>query len=352
MITEATTPSQPRPPLGRKAARPLSALAGVARGGPHRRCLRIVDPDRKVQHHDDGGIARRRHRIRQRRGATVADAKSNATIGSSILVNSSGMTLYKFSADTAGMSACSGTCATAWPPLTVASGTTPKGGSGASGTFGTITRSDGTLQVTHNGDPLYTFSGDTSAGANKRSEPHGQRWDLGTVVTVGSFVDQGHHSGDQDAGDDQAGFRWGLRLLSPGRTTDERDDTETMTDVGSPGGATTGRPSPARAALSSRRATPVTEAADEEGLRAAFLAHSGELYGYARRSLNAFRGRRRGSSRRRFIRAWRARERFRPRTRLPAHVVVRHRAPDRHRPRTIALRCGDEPVARGPGPGR
>ena len=74
------------------------------------------------------------------------------------------MTLYKFSADSAGKSACNGTCATAWPPVTVATGSTPKGGSGAGGTFGTITRSDGTRQVTYNGDPLYTFSGDSAAG--------------------------------------------------------------------------------------------------------------------------------------------------------------------------------------------
>jgi hypothetical protein len=65
----------------------------------------------------------------------------------------------------------------------VASGSTPKGGSGASGTFGTITRSDGTLQVTYNGDPLYTFSGDTTAGAanGQNITSDGGTW---TVVTA------------------------------------------------------------------------------------------------------------------------------------------------------------------------
>jgi predicted lipoprotein with Yx(FWY)xxD motif len=184
MITEATTPSQPRPPLGRKAARPLSALAGVAVVGLIAAACGSSTPTAKSNTTTTAASPAGATGSGSA-GATVADAKSNATIGSSILVNSSGMTLYKFSADTAGMSACSGTCATAWPPLTVASGTTPKGGSGASGTFGTITRSDGTLQVTHNGDPLYTFSGDTSAGATNGQNltVNGGTW---TVVTVGS----------------------------------------------------------------------------------------------------------------------------------------------------------------------
>jgi predicted lipoprotein with Yx(FWY)xxD motif len=118
-------------------------------------------------------------------GVVVASTVSNAKIGSSILVNSAGMTLYKFSADSAGMSACTGSCATAWPPLNVASGTAPKGGSGATGTFGTMTRSDGTRQVTYDGDPLYTFSGDSSAGETNGQNitSDGGTW---TVVTVGA----------------------------------------------------------------------------------------------------------------------------------------------------------------------
>jgi predicted lipoprotein with Yx(FWY)xxD motif len=118
-------------------------------------------------------------------GQEVADAVSNAKIGKSILTSSSGMTLYKFSADTSTMSACNGGCATAWPPLTVPTGTTPKGGPGTGGTFGTITRSDGTTQVTYDGNPLYTFSGDSSAGATNGQNitSDGGTW---TVVTVGS----------------------------------------------------------------------------------------------------------------------------------------------------------------------
>ncbi|MDQ6720585.1 MAG: hypothetical protein M3003_07300, partial [Candidatus Dormibacteraeota bacterium] len=58
-------------------------------------------------------------------------------------------------------------CATAWPPLTVATGTTPTGGSGVTGPLGTITRSDGSLQVTYKGLPLYFFRSDSAAGETK-----------------------------------------------------------------------------------------------------------------------------------------------------------------------------------------
>ena len=35
---------------------------------------------------------------------------------------------------------------------------------GVTGTFGTITRSDGSVQATFDGHPLYTFVGDTAPG--------------------------------------------------------------------------------------------------------------------------------------------------------------------------------------------
>jgi RNA polymerase sigma-70 factor (ECF subfamily) len=90
---------------------------------------------------------------------------------------------------------------------------------------------------------------------------------------------------------------------------DEGDGVETMTDAGAGGGNTTQDAS--RRTPPSRRARPVTESADEEGLRIAFLAYSGELYGYARRSL-ADAGAADEVVQETFIRAWRARSRFDP----------------------------------------
>ncbi len=67
------------------------------------------------------------------------------------------------------MSACTGGCATTWPPLTVTSAGSVTGGTGVTGRIGTMTRADGTLQVTYNGAPLYFYSGDAAAG-----DAHGQ----------------------------------------------------------------------------------------------------------------------------------------------------------------------------------
>lgn len=88
----------------------------------------------------------------------------NITLGKTILVNSAGLTLYTFANDTSGTSSCTGSCATVWPPLPLGNGT-PTGGAGVTGTLATITRSDGTKQVTYNGKPLYTFQGDSGTGA-------------------------------------------------------------------------------------------------------------------------------------------------------------------------------------------
>ncbi|HUI02545.1 MAG TPA: sigma-70 family RNA polymerase sigma factor [Acidimicrobiales bacterium] len=54
---------------------------------------------------------------------------------------------------------------------------------------------------------------------------------------------------------------------------------------------------------------PVSESADAAGLRAAFLTHGGELYGYARRSLGDS-GAAEDVVQETFVRAWRARDRF------------------------------------------
>jgi predicted lipoprotein with Yx(FWY)xxD motif len=76
-----------------------------------------------------------------------------------------GMSLYVFEKDTkAGESACYGDCAGSWPALTVAAATDVTAGAGVTGELGTITRTDGALQVTIDGHPVYYFSGDSKAG--------------------------------------------------------------------------------------------------------------------------------------------------------------------------------------------
>ncbi len=80
-----------------------------------------------------------------------------------ILVDSAGRTLYLFKADSGTSSACTGACATAWPPL-LATGA-PTAGTGLTASkLGTITRSGGSRQVTYNGHPLYLFVKDHKPG--------------------------------------------------------------------------------------------------------------------------------------------------------------------------------------------
>ena len=94
-------------------------------------------------------------------GAVVSVA-SNPELGS-ILVNSEGLTLYGFAKDSGSTSSCSGKCAEVWPPLKTSGA--PTAGEGAMASkLGTTKRSDGTMQVTYDGHPLYTYAADTSPG--------------------------------------------------------------------------------------------------------------------------------------------------------------------------------------------
>ncbi len=81
--------------------------------------------------------------------------------GVSVLTNSSGRTLYWFAPDTPSKSACYGTCAAYWPPVIG----NPAAGPGVTlSKIATIARTDGTIQVTYAGHPLYTYIGDTAPG--------------------------------------------------------------------------------------------------------------------------------------------------------------------------------------------
>ena len=95
--------------------------------------------------------------------APPATVDAGSTNLGSILVDSQGQTLYLFQADSGTTSACTGSCATAWPPLRATGQPTAGNGINAS-LLGTTPRSDGDPQVTYNGHPLYTFVKDTSAG--------------------------------------------------------------------------------------------------------------------------------------------------------------------------------------------
>ncbi len=93
-------------------------------------------------------------------GVAIGSA-SSASFGT-VLTGPTGMTLYTHAGDSATSSTCTGGCATAWPPLATTG--QPTAGAGVSGQLGTLTRADGTTQVTYGGLPLYYWQGDTKAG--------------------------------------------------------------------------------------------------------------------------------------------------------------------------------------------
>jgi predicted lipoprotein with Yx(FWY)xxD motif len=80
------------------------------------------------------------------------------------LAGDDGMSLYLFANDSAGTSTCVDECAQNWPPFTLAAGETTAAGAGVTGELATITRPDGSMQVSINGLPLYYFGGDSAAG--------------------------------------------------------------------------------------------------------------------------------------------------------------------------------------------
>ena len=92
--------------------------------------------------------------------AAGGSLKSMRIGGLTVLTNAQGRTLYWFAPDTATRSACYGTCAAYWPPVRGAA----TAGPGVTGSLGTITRSEGPVQATYDGHPLYTYVGDTAAG--------------------------------------------------------------------------------------------------------------------------------------------------------------------------------------------
>jgi predicted lipoprotein with Yx(FWY)xxD motif len=93
--------------------------------------------------------------------AALITTKHNAKLGTILAYGPKRLTVYLFEADKPGSSSCSGACASAWPPVT---GSPQASGGAMSADLGTITRADGTKQVTYKGHPLYLFVKDKDDG--------------------------------------------------------------------------------------------------------------------------------------------------------------------------------------------
>jgi predicted lipoprotein with Yx(FWY)xxD motif len=94
--------------------------------------------------------------------ATVS-ALRTAELGN-VLVGPNGMSLYMFTKDTADTSNCYDKCAENWPPLLVDKAEDIVPGVNLLGKLGTTARTDGKLQVTYNGMPLYYWKDDQAIG--------------------------------------------------------------------------------------------------------------------------------------------------------------------------------------------
>lgn len=103
--------------------------------------------------------------------ALTLGSAANATLGKPVVISSAGRTLYALSPETSKHLLCKNAeCFKVWPPVTVKSSKVKlKVVSGVQGHLGILKRSNGVLQLTLRGEPLYRFSGDSAKG-----QAHGQ----------------------------------------------------------------------------------------------------------------------------------------------------------------------------------
>lgn len=119
--------------------------------------------------------------------AVVVSTK-RAKLGTILAAGSKRLTVYMFEGDKGGNSSCTGACAHVWPPVTTGSAASVSGSAVASD-LGTIARSDGTMQVTYKGHPLYWFArdGDSSDAYGQGVVGFGSSWYA--ISPSGSKVD-------------------------------------------------------------------------------------------------------------------------------------------------------------------
>ncbi len=106
--------------------------------------------------------------------ASRGSLRTATVAGVRVLTNARGLTLYWFAPDTPAQSKCIGSCAAYWPPVPGHAAAA----AGVPGHFSTIRRSDGSVQATYNGHPLYTYIGDSEPGQahGNNINLNGGRW--------------------------------------------------------------------------------------------------------------------------------------------------------------------------------
>jgi len=83
-----------------------------------------------------------------------------------VLATSKGQTLYELLSDNGKSIQCGGACASIWPPYLISNNTAkPTSAPGVHAVIGTVEDTNGTIQLTVNGNPVYTYASDNGAGA-------------------------------------------------------------------------------------------------------------------------------------------------------------------------------------------
>jgi predicted lipoprotein with Yx(FWY)xxD motif len=138
-------------------------------------------------------------------GAVGAPVSVTSSPLGSILVDSKGKTIYFFAPDSANHSTCNGMCLQYWP-IVSAPATLPTSVSGVTAKLGSLTRSDGSHQLTVAGLPVYTYVGDSGPGTTKGQGLNlsGGLWwvvsPAGTPVTSGASSSSSTSSSSSSSG--------------------------------------------------------------------------------------------------------------------------------------------------------
>jgi predicted lipoprotein with Yx(FWY)xxD motif len=119
-----------------------------------------------------------------------------------VLANSAGLTLYHNTKETGSTIVCTGGCASFWPPVLV-TGSLPQDTGMIKATFGTIMRPDGSTQLTINGMPLYTYTGDSGSG---QASGQGIQGVWFAVTPTGTSTSAGGRGGSAGGGGGYGGY--------------------------------------------------------------------------------------------------------------------------------------------------
>jgi predicted lipoprotein with Yx(FWY)xxD motif len=176
--------------------------------------------------------------------ASTISTVSNSLLGTKIIVDAGGYTVYHLTSETKGVIGCTGACRKVWPPLLLKTGVKLVAGGGLSASkLGTVKRSDGGVQVTYNHLGLYLYSGDKRPG-QANGQGTGGKWYAITpagVVTRAKLKQSGSGSAlggsSSSSGGSSAGSSGGSSSSSSGGSSGSTGSSGGSGSSGSSGGS-------------------------------------------------------------------------------------------------------------------